>query len=78
MLITYNLRFGQVKKLYRAQQRSSNKKSKFKKHHVAYGVLHIKSALRVRLRGGVVWLGAFARISTWKIAATVKNERKDL
>ena len=34
-MLTYNLPFGHVKKLYGAQQRSSNKKRKFKKHHVA-------------------------------------------
>ena len=63
MLITYDLPFGQVKKLYRAQQQSSNKKSKFKKHHVAYGALHIESALRMHLRGSMAWPHVVARIS---------------
>ena len=39
-LITYDFPFGKVKKLYGAQQWSSNKKSKFKKHHVAYETAH--------------------------------------
>ena len=47
MLITYDLPFGQVKKLYGAQQRFSNK-NKFKKRHVAYSALHIESVLSVR------------------------------
>ena len=45
---------------------------------MAYSALHIERALRLRLRGGATWLGAVARISMWFMAATVKDERKDL
>ena len=61
MLITYNLPFGQV--MYGAH---------FKKHHVAYGVLYIESALHMHFRGGAAQPPVVASISTWfrKIAAT--------
>ena len=47
---------------------------------MAYGALHIESALRVHLRGGTVWPCVVARISMLfrKMAATVKDEQKDL
>ena len=81
MLITYNLPFSQVKKLYRAQQWSSNKKSKFKKHHVAYGALHIESALCMRTcvweavqRGWARWLVLVRGSEKWPLPWK-KNEK---